>query len=187
MTARVSASSSVTTHSLTCCASPIFVHHTEGKRKACSDLLKLLLRDIPILVEIIVLKDRLKKKKKNFFHLLKRNQSSLTPGHIPALCCPSHYRLPRYSKPVNINCAVHTASALCRGWVSSPSTLPSLQSLSLSLGSSEPSLVGSAPSLGSCAPHCSASVLKYKDCLRQMELTPHELSGPSSARFPIIY
>lgn len=158
--AHVSVSSSVTTQSLTRHASPIFVHHTEGKWKARSNLFKLLLRDISILVEIIVLKDRLGKNIKNFFHLLKRNQPSLpsvkmtrgqihkslatasvttaprhslccgtgTPGHIPGLCCPRHYRVPRCSKPANINCAshwlLHIATALCGGWVSSPPFCP---------------------------------------------------------------
>jgi hypothetical protein len=143
-TAHASVSSAATPHSLTCSASPIFVHHTEGKWKACSDLLKLLLRDIAILVEIIVLKDRLGKKE-NFFHLLEKPVIP-QPGHIPGLCCPSHYR------------AIQVATALCRAWVSSPFTLPSLQGLSPSLGSSESSLIERAPFLESCAPHCSASV-----------------------------
>lgn len=139
----------MTPHSLTRCASPIFVHHTEGKWKACSDLLKLLLRDISILVEIIVLKDRLGKKK-YFFHLLKGNQLSLNQGTSQASAVPATPGLPRR--------LLHPATALCRAWLSSPSTLPSLQGLPPSLGSSEPSLIGSAPFLESCAPRCSASV-----------------------------
>lgn len=57
--------------------SPVFVHHAEGKWKTRGDLFKLLLGDVAILVQIVVLEDRLKKKK-DFFHLLtKTNHLSL--------------------------------------------------------------------------------------------------------------
>lgn len=57
--------------------SPVFVHHAEGKWKARGDLFKLLLGDVAILVQIVVLEDRLKKKKKRFLPLPDENQSPL--------------------------------------------------------------------------------------------------------------
>lgn len=42
--------------------SPVFVHHTEGKWKTCSNLFKFFLGNVSILVMIIVLEDRLWKK-----------------------------------------------------------------------------------------------------------------------------
>lgn len=56
--------------------SPVFVHHAEGKWKARGDLFKLLLGDVAILVQIVVLEDRLKKKKR-LLPLADENQSPL--------------------------------------------------------------------------------------------------------------
>lgn len=62
--------------------SPIFVHHTEGKGKTGSNLFKLFLRNISILVMIIVLKDGLWGKKEFLWWLPKQNHSFLSRAGI---------------------------------------------------------------------------------------------------------
>lgn len=62
--------------------SPIFVHHTEGKGKTGSNLFKLFLRNISILVMIIVLEDGLWGKKEFLWWLPKQNHSFLSGAGI---------------------------------------------------------------------------------------------------------
>ena len=58
--------------------SPVFVHHTEGKWKTCSNLFKFFLGNVSILVMIIVLEDRLWKKV--FLWWLRREKSIICRG-----------------------------------------------------------------------------------------------------------
>lgn len=60
-------------HIFPCTNSPVFVHHTEGKWKTCSNLFKFFLGNVSILVMIIVLEDRLWKKV--FLWWLRREKS----------------------------------------------------------------------------------------------------------------
>lgn len=62
--------------------SPVSVHHTEGKGEAGRNLLKLFLRNVPILVMIVVLEDGLGGKKRSFFgdYQGETNHFSLEPN-----------------------------------------------------------------------------------------------------------